>query len=130
MNDFSEFRIWAWERLRNATGLAVFHDVVPESARFPFVRFSVPALREWPSFWARSGVQTGLMTVDIFSSKDTSVEAEALLHQAISALDRQTFQTSENRYWLGLTNVRLRWEDNGRYWLASADFSLHRFMVY
>lgn len=127
MNDFSEFKVWAWQRLQDATGLPVFHEVVPESARFPFIRFSVQAVREWPSFVEPSGVQTGLMTVDVFSAHDTSAQAEAILVQAIQALDRQTFRASNSQYGLGLTNVRLRWEDNGRYWLASADFSLHRF---
>ncbi|MEM1667183.1 MAG: hypothetical protein QXM53_00810 [Thermofilaceae archaeon] len=127
MNDIASFRTWVWETLRNATGLQVYSEIAPETAKFPFIRFSLPGVREWPSFVERSGVQIGLFTVDVFSSHEVSAQAEGILAQVINALDRKVFVGTEARYLLGLTNIRLHWEKDGQYWMASADFSLHRF---
>lgn len=126
MNDFAQFKTWIWQKLKDATGLPVFHEVVPDTAKFPCIRFSVPAFREWPAFVEPSGVQTGLLVIDVFSGQQVSAEAENILTQVIQAVNRTSFKGSSAEYGIGLTNVRIRWEDSGRYWMASADFALHR----
>lgn len=122
--NLKDLEVAIWQRL-SVLGYPVFHGAVPAATSFPFIRFVWNPIRELPAFLDGSSICIGSVTVDVFSKQEVSTEAESIGGSVIEMLDRLAVTIGQATYYLGFSAARLRWEEDGCFWVASLDFLLH-----
>ena len=125
MREITELRKAVFQRLRSNVNVPVFDSIVPASASFPCVRYSFLELREWPSFLTPSGFMNTLLVIEVFSKAPTMTEADAVLKQAVEAIDRWSVEIAGFRVGFGLISTNRRFEPDDQLWIASAECSVH-----